>query len=408
MLFSVIVIFRVRENVNFTGFNKMSMNVKRFLIIAVAAILLLNGCQKNNQFTISGKITHAEGETIFLEELLVSSTVPVDSVKINKNGEFKIKGQASIPTFYMLKLSDQKFITLLVDSTENVTVEADAANFSREYYVEGSVGSVLVKELNDQLKTTSEKLDSLESLNTLYQGNPDYPDLKVKWDEEYNSILQEQTDFSTNFVMNNPFSMASVLALYQKFGDQSYVVKDLQTMRVAASALNSVFPNSAHANALYENTLQLLRDEKNAQVQKFIQEQGQNSPEIILPDPNGNEIALSSLQGKVVLLQFWSALDRGSRIINPVLVEMYQKYKNKGFEIYQVSVDENRIEWVDIIDQDKLSWINVGDMEGSAHAVQSYNIQTIPYNYLLDKDGSIITQNLKGPGLNKVLADIFK
>lgn len=384
------------------------MNVNRFLILAIAAVLLLSGCKKNNQFNISGRITHAEGETIFLEELMVSSTILLDSVEINKKGEFKFKGQASIPTYYILKLSDNKFITLLVDSVENVVVEADAANFSREYRVEGSVGSVLVKELNDQLNKTREKLDSLESLNTLYQGNPDYPALKVKWDEQYNSFMKEQTDFSTNFVMNNPFSMASVLALYQKYRDNSYVVKDLQTMRVAASALNSVYPNSEHTKALYENTLQLLKDEKNAQVQKFIQEQGQNSPEIVLPDPNGNEIALSSLQGKIVLLQFWSAVDRGSRILNPVLVEMYQKYKNKGFEIYQVSVDENRIEWVDVIDTDKLSWINVGDMEGSVHAVQSYNIQTIPYNYLLDEEGAIITQNLKGPGLNKALANIFK
>jgi peroxiredoxin len=139
----------------------------------------------------------------------------------------------------------------------------------------------------------------------------------------------------------------------------------------------------------------------------MIQEQGENSPEIVLPNPEGQEIALSSLRGKVVLLQFWSALDRNSRILNEALVEAYRKYKNKGFEIYQVSVDDNRVEWVDAIDQDRLTWINVGDMEGSNQAVRAYNIQTIPYNYLLNEEGEIIAQNLKGPALDRALAQLL-
>ena len=94
--------------------------------------------------------------------------------------------------------------------------------------------------------------------------------------------------------------------------------------------------------------------------------------------------------------------------MNPVLVEVYKKYKNKGFEIYQVSVDDNRIEWVDAIDKDHLSWINVGDMEGSTDAVRKFNVKTIPYNYLLDAEGRVVAQNLKGPGLTRALDGIFK
>ena len=179
-------------------------------------------------------------------------------------------------------------------------------------------------------------------------------------------------------------------------------------MRTAASALHSIYPQSDHVKALYENTVQLLKNKKSAEMKKFIQEKGANSPDIVLPDQNGKEIALSSLSGKFVLVQFWAAQDRGSRILNPVLVEAYKKYKNKGFEIYQVSVDTNRIEWVDAIDKDKLTWINVGDMEGSVHAVNVYNIKQIPYNYLLNKEGVIVAKNLQGPALNKVLAKFLK
>lgn len=384
------------------------MTLNRIIFILIAAVILFSGCQKTNQFTIRGKITHAEGDTVYLEELLVSSRKQIAEVKVDKNGEFEFKGVTSIPTYYLLKLSDANFITLLVDSLENVVVEADVANFGKEYYIEGSLGSLQIKELTEKFNSTQHKLDSIRSLNTLYQGNPDYERRKIQLDESFNSIIQAQVDYSTNFVINNPFSMASVFALYQKFDDQSYLVRDLQTMRTAASALHSIYPGSSQVQALYQNTLELVQNERNAKVQQYIQEQGENSPEIVLPDQDGKEIALSSLRGKVVLLHFWAAEDHGSRIINPVLVEAYKKYKNKGFEIYQVSVGQNRIEWVDAIDTDKLSWINVGDMKGSIAAAQIYNIQSVPFNYLLDKDGVIVAKNLKGPALDKALARILK
>jgi peroxiredoxin len=387
--------------------NKL-LNIKNILFTGITAAFVIWGCrQEEGLFSISGKISHAEGETIYLEELHVSSSQIVDSVKINKKGEFTFTGHTGIPVYYLLKLSDNKFITLLVDSAEQISVEADVANFERNYRVEGSLGSLQVKILNDQLATTRKKLDSINSLQNIYNGSPDYLKMKVVWDTLIDSIKKDQAKFSSRFVMNNPFSMASVLALYQKFDDKEYIINDLQTMRVAASALNTIYPGSGHVKALYQNTLQLIQEEKNARLRKLIQEQGENSPDIVLPAPDGREIALSSLRGKVVLLHFWSALDRDSRILNEALVEAYAQYKNKGFEIYQVSVDRNRIEWVDAIDQDGLTWINVGDMEGSTQAAGIYNIQSIPFNYLLNEEGEIISRNLRGPELNRALSRLF-
>jgi peroxiredoxin len=384
------------------------MKISRLFIAVFVAGILLAGCAKDeNRFAVSGKISHAEGETIYFEKLLVSSTQPLDSTKIDKNGEFKFKGTTNIPSYYLLKLNDNKFITLLIDSLDEVIVTADAVNFERDYHVEGSTGSEQVKKLNDHLNSTQKKLDSLQSLHNLYKGNSDYPEMKARLEEEARKIRQEQVEFSTQFVNDNPFSMASVLALYQKFGQQNYVINDLQTMRVAASALHSIYPESEHVNALYQNTVQLLKEDQSARLQQLIQEQGENSPEIVLPTPEGEEIALSSLRGKVVLLQFWSALNRDSRILNEALVEAYNKYKNKGFEIYQVSVDNNRIEWVDAIDKDRLSWINVGDMEGSNQAVRNYNVQTVPYNYLLNEEGEIIAKDLKGQALDRALSRLL-
>lgn len=382
----------------------------KVLFFLIATVFILGGCSDNNEFKIQGKISHAEGKTIQLEELLNSSIKQVAETKINNKGEFEFSGVTGIPTFYLLKLSDQNFITLLVDSAETVMVEADAANLYREYNVSGSLGSAQVRELDLKLKQTRHKLDSLQSLHTLYDGNPIYDKVRPKWSLEYDEIIEEQIAFSTKFVQENPFSMASVLALYQKFDnkDPNYIVRDLQTMRTAASALNSIYPQSEQVKGLYNNTLQYVRQQQAAKMQQFIEEQGENSPDIVLPNPDGKEIALSSLRGKVVLLQFWAAEDRVSRIQNPVLVDVYKKYKRLGFEIYQVSIDQNRIEWVDAIDTDKLSWINVGDMAGSIHATRVFNVQSVPSNYLLDEEGMIIAKNLKGPALDKTLAKVLK
>ena len=384
---------------------------KRFILFLSVIAVVLGSCSKQqNQFTISGTITHAEGDTIYLEELHTTTLKPIAKVQIDKKGQFKFKGETSIPTFYLLKLSDHNFITLLVDSAEQVVVKADAANFYREYIVSGSKGSEQVQQLDSKLKQTRSKLDSLQSLSNVYQGNPEYDNMHPKWAVQYDQIVEDQVEFSTNFVRENPFSMASVLALYQKLdnNDPNYIIRDLQLMRTAASALYSIYPKSEQVQALYNNTLQYVRQEKAARVRKIIEEQGQNSPDIVLPDPGGKEIALSSLRGKAVLVQFWAAVDRNSRIQNPVLVDLYKKYKSKGFEIYQVSVDQNRAEWVDAIDNDKLTWINVGDMNGSSLALGHYNVQSIPYNYLLDKEGAIVGKNLQGPALDKAVGQLFK
>ena len=384
------------------------MIFNRLIFILFILTVVFSSCQKNNGFSISGKISNSEGDTIYLEELHVSTRKPVAKVKIDENGEFEFKGTTTIPTYYLLLLSDNNFITLLVDSVENVFIEADAANFGKEYVVQGSLGSIQIKELNEHLNRTERKLDSLQQLNNLYKNNAEYPELSARWNQEYAAVIEEQSKFSTSFVLNNPFSMASVYALYQKYRDQSYVIRDLQTMRTAASALNAIYPNSTLVKALYENTLQFLRDEKAVQMKRFIEQEGVNSPDILLPDTSGKEIALTSLRGKVVLLHFWMAEDQGSRVLNSLLVEAYQKYKSTGFEIYQVNLGVNRSEWIDAIDEDKLKWINVGDLEGSTKARLSYNVQSIPFNYLLDREGKIVAKNLTGSDLDKTLAKILK
>lgn len=384
------------------------MIFRQMIFWLFAILLIVSGCKKENHFTIKGRISHAGGDTIYLDELQVSTSKPVAKVKIDEDGGFELEGKTSIPTFYLLRLSNNNFITLLVDSVDQVFIEADAANFSKEYNIKGSLGSVQVKELNETLNRTEYRLDSLRSLITLSKSNPDYERLLLQWNYEAEKLIIDQDKYSVDFVMKNPFSMASVYALYQKYKDGSYVIKDFQTMRTAASALNAIYPQSAMVKALYDNAVQLLRQQKVSQMQQMISETGINSPDIELPDANNQKITLSSLRGKVVLVHFWAAEDAGSRVLNPLLVDAYEKYHAKGFEIYQVNLGTSRTEWLNTVKEDQLTWINVGDLNGSVKARMSYNVQTIPSNYLLDKDGSIVSKNLSGPNLDNALAKLLK
>lgn len=236
----------------------------------------------------------------------------------------------------------------------------------------------------------------------------DYSVQKIKWDQELAVIKQIQIRYSTEFIQKNPFSLSSVLALYQKFDDSNYVIQDLQSLKVAATALNTMFPKSEHVKALYANTQRLMSQEKSDKIKQFIAENGDNSPDISLPNVNGRDIALSSISSKVVLIQFWSALNRDSRFQNQALVELYRKYKSKGLEIYQVSIDDNREAWITAIEQDGLSWINVGDMKGSNNALNAYNVQNIPSNYVLDSERRVVARDLLGPALDQAVSKLTK
>jgi peroxiredoxin len=380
------------------------VKIRIFIILLSVAFF---SCSNPAEFEIRGTITNSMSPKVYLEKLEVNGTSPFDSSKIDSKGNFKLTGTINEPTFFILKLNDHKFITLLIDSLEKVTFSADYINFSNDYTINGSPGSQKVKILTQHLIQTNTRVDSIKSMIKMNIGFPNYPEKKENWVNEINRIYRGQQEFSKKFIFENPFSMASVLAIYQKFDDGNYIIQDLQTIKIAASALNSMYPNSEHSKTLYEDTKKMMAQEQNNKVNELINSQGKNSPNIILPDPNGKEISLSSLQGKYVLLHFWSALDPNSRIMNPLLKENYQKFNSKGFEIYQVSVDTSKQNWIHAIDSDQLKWINVGDMQGCQDAIVSYNIRTIPSNYLLDKEGVIIAKDLFGPALYKKLSEIL-
>ena len=137
--------------------------------------------------------------------------------------------------------------------------------------------------------------------------------------------------------------------------------------------------------------------------------QGYDAPDIALPSVNGDTIRLSSLKGKVVLLDFWASWCGPCRNSNKELTKLYPKYKAKGFEIFGVSIDAGRDNWLKAIRKDKINWLQVNDPgDWNAKIVAQWRLYGIPTSYLIDKDGKFIAVDLSGKELEKALKDLLE
>lgn len=136
---------------------------------------------------------------------------------------------------------------------------------------------------------------------------------------------------------------------------------------------------------------------------------GRMAPDIVLPDSSGKKIALSSLKGKYVLLDFWASWCGACRAENPNLVAAYQRLHQKGLEVYAVSLDTDKAAWLKAIDKDKLSWIHVSDLKGrECRASGLYDVSGIPHNFLINPDGKIIATNVRGKKATAELTKLMK
>ncbi len=135
---------------------------------------------------------------------------------------------------------------------------------------------------------------------------------------------------------------------------------------------------------------------------------GQEAPEISLPNVAGNTVALSSLKGKIVLLDFWASWCGPCRAANPGIVKLYKKYKDQGFEVYAVSLDESKKKWINAIKRDKLTYTQVIDMNvWDSNVAINYGIEAIPTSFLIDKTGKIVAIDLEGAALEEMIKSLL-
>ena len=371
--------------------------LSRNILYLVVLLFVLISCQNKNNKINETKLTinyigEIEGGEVRLQK--VSSAYSIELYKSENFNNNKIVFDISIleSTLFRLDILGKESIDLILNNTDvNVNIDNSSSEF--KYTIEGSYDTDV---LNNVRKIISTYKYDIRQINQKF----------IKASQEKNSKLVNELRYDANILK---IDFEKFLKNYLRTVDNSLAV-----------IITSDYLDIDNNISFWDSTLIKYRDnfsynsyfksfEKKVNKIKSVSI-GSVAPEIILSDTTGKDVALSSLRGKYVLLDFWAGWCGPCRMENPNILKNYVKYKNKGFEVYQVSLDRSRSDWVNAIKKDNLIWYNVSDLKFfQSEAASLYNIDRIPKGFLLDPNGVIIAKDteLRGNRLGEKLDEIF-
>ncbi len=275
----------------------------------------------------------------------------------------------------------------------------------------GSTGSQKIQTLDLTLADTKRKLDSLSTIYTQASRETGFDIKGPVLEAKFNELIKAQRKKNIEFIINNINSLASIKALYQRINPDTYVLydpHDLQYLKIVTDSLTRHYPNSKQVQALARDFEKEMNQMYVSQIAEIAKTKPQAKLDPDLMTINGKRIALSSLKGKYVLLAFWSTQSKECIEENLQLKEFYKLYNKKGFEIYQINLDENESNWKAAVRFDELPWISAreDDPNNPKNAIM-YNVKVLPTNYLYNKDLNIISSNIHGKTLQLELEQLF-
>lgn len=375
-------------------------------------LLAAFSCTQKNQVKINGEIKDGGNQKVYLEQLDVNNATLIDSTVTNRKGQFKFKKEITTPTFYNIKIGKDQQVTILVEPDSQIELSGTLDGLSNNYWVEGSEGSLWLKTLNSQRNSTQAAMDSLRSLyDALPEGaayDSERENISIQWD----TVTTRQIRFSKDFILKHAVSPTSYYALYQKFDKDNFILtpeENLHSYKVVATALKAMYPESQYTQAIFKH-LDLINKSNNALfLQQFIASSATTLPEIKLPDSQGDTLALSSLKSKFIVLDFTMLSSKDGKAYANEMKNIYNKFRNKGVEIYQVCLDPTRLQWESLIKQYGITWPCVWDADAKQSLVaRHWNVKNIPANYIINSKSEIVGKNLQGKRLEDRLNDLLK
>lgn len=417
---------------------------------------------------ISCKFSNAPAKgKIYIYQYFGTNFNKFDSLTV-VNGEAKSKPDKQYPNgFYQIGSTKENSFMLIL-ANENLLIEGDYTNMRSGVFVKNSTENALLMQMlnfNAQLNSFNEKV---QTVSEQFASQPEVYNKKIQELQiQYDSVSNANNLFK-NEVINGQYKntyFAKVLKMfnvpneatketfftYSELSDVEYTRGDMllnkinfyfqkfgnqnrETWQAEAAELPKRFPvGSANRKLAYYNTIQILLQNQvlppkslvksfkhefgaDPQVKAFIEtvpkgepQEGDEAPDIKLANAEGKILPLSSLKGKYVLIDFWASWCGPCRMENPNVVRTYHKFKDKGFTIYSVSLDNNKQNWINAIQKDGLEWPNhVSDLKGwQSDGAALYGVHAIPATFLIDKKGIIIAKNLRGQQLEQKLAELM-
>lgn len=387
--------------------------MRNTLIIICFGLLLLS-CGENARNTkITGKLDNSANETAYLQELTVTGDGAQDSVKLSGSGKFKFTLKINQPAFYKLRIGNQKAITLIVQPGSRVRLEGDATKFYESYVVEGSQESLQAQALDRRMDKTVKGIDSLNVVYRQFLNNPNIVNITKTLQNNYYNLLDEQRNFTIDFIQKHPSSLASIMALYQQTGDSVFVLykaDDTKYYSMVDSLIYPKYPRAPYVKALHNNIENIKNQYKQQELKKIMSSLGGPAQNITMPDPSGKSVSLSSFKGSPVILYFWASWCDSCRNHNAQLLTLYDKFKSKGLKIMAVSLDLNKEVWQAAIKKDKVgAWTHVSDLKyWNSPVVSTYNIENIPLLFLIDKEGTVISRSVSPSSMENSLNTLLK
>ena len=358
---------------------------------------------------IKGIIHGCSDEEVVIEEMGAREYIPIDTARCKGSGAFEISFTADQPAFYVLRYGKSGYITLLMEPGESLEFEGSHEQ-QGSYQVKGSPGSELLLALNIEHKRTLEELGEITRKNMHYAASPEYPEIKLEFDRQFDSITARFRAYSLRYIEENRESLAILVALYNLYGQGLPVFdpgRDLEVYRYVDSVLMVNYRGFEAVQLLHAQLTeseQLLKEKE----PKELLQKGKIAPDFVSSRPEGEELALSDLRGNYVLLSFWAGWSRSSRDENPALSEVWDSFGDRNLKILQVSLDDSREVWLDAIREDGLKWDHVSDLtRWNTPVVDLYGVDRIPFTVLIDPEGRIMEMNLFGSELLKELELIF-
>ena len=369
----------------------------RNLSFILALAFLVTACQEDNGYEISGNVNNAaEGQNILVAQLDETTNQPkvIDTVQVTE-GKFSLDlPEVEKPTISFLQLEGTRGSVMYIAENQPISFEIypDSIFTSK---VKGGADNEILMDYAASMVASQQEMQTIR--NTMMEAFSTQDTLGItNAQKEQDVVIEKMKKEKKELVENHPNSIVSVIVMQEMVGTKMFPTSELQS--------------------LYDN---LSSDLKSTSLGKKIGEAlsnlssveiGNKAPSFTAPNPEGEQIALEDVLGKVTLIDFWASWCKPCRVENPNIVRVYEKYHDKGFNAIGVSLDREgqRDKWIQAIAEDNLSWPQVSNLQFWQDPVaQQYGIQSIPAAFLLDENGVIVARNLRGEALEQKVAELL-